>query len=176
MPKKRQAKKKTEDEIPKDVARKLYENSGPTGIKATASLPKVRFQKAITKSKEDNFKVFHRYLKFKFGTEPKIEEAPVLPVKRPKNTMQKNLYDLLKLEPGCEKSEIKKSYRKLVTKHHPDKGGNPLHFRCLNKAYEILENDEIREIYDNDGFKGVKAMSDIDIRELENYVNSNQGF
>jgi len=35
------------------------------------------------------------------------------------------------------KAEIKKMYRKLVMKHHPDKGGNPDKFRDLHDAYEF---------------------------------------
>jgi DnaJ-class molecular chaperone len=39
--------------------------------------------------------------------------------------------------------EIKSAYRKLVMKHHPDKGGKPETFREIQGAYEILESQKI---------------------------------
>ena len=154
-----------------ESSQKLYENTSPIGLKPSASLPKVRFQKGISIKKKSKFQVFNRYLQFKFGGLPEQEEVPQLPIKRKESSyFQRNLYDLLKLEPGCDKNAIKGSYRKLAAVHHPDKGGDPLYFRCLNQAYEILCNDEVKAIYDDNGFKGIKAISDIDTAELEKFI------
>ena len=40
-----------------------------------------------------------------------------------------NFYDILSLEKTANESQIKKAYRKLAMKHHPDKGGDPEKFK-----------------------------------------------
>jgi hypothetical protein len=49
-------------------------------------------------------------------------------------------WDILKLEPPKTKDQIKKSYRKLVLKYHPDKGGSNDKFIELQNAYNTLIN------------------------------------
>jgi DnaJ-class molecular chaperone len=49
-------------------------------------------------------------------------------------------YDILGVSAKATWDEIKKVYRKLVMKHHPDKGGQPATFRKIQGAYEILED------------------------------------
>lgn len=160
-----------------DFSRNLYENTSPIGLKTSKSLPKVRFQKEISEKKGNNFKVFNRYLKYKFGEVQDSFEVPMLPVKRKSsNYVQWNLYDLMGLSPGCDQNTIKKMYRKLAGVHHPDKKGDPLFFRCLNQTYEILCNVDTKEIYDNDGFKGVKAITDMDTAELEAFILTHNAF
>lgn len=51
---------------------------------------------------------------------------------------------------------IKKAYKKLAMKHHPDKGGDPDKFREISEAHEILTNEEKRQLYDRYGMQGVK--------------------
>jgi DnaJ-class molecular chaperone len=65
-----------------------------------------------------------------------------------------NYYTILELKSFVIEREIKKSYRKLAHKYHPDK--NPEEkkieseekFKEINEAYEVLINKEKREIYD----------------------------
>jgi DnaJ-class molecular chaperone len=45
---------------------------------------------------------------------------------------------------------IKKAYRKLALKHHPDKGGNEKKFKNIQAAYETLSDAEEREKYNNE--------------------------
>lgn len=52
--------------------------------------------------------------------------------------------------------QIKKAFRKRALKEHPDKGGNPAKFARLKEAYEILQNPEKRQLYDEYGEEGVK--------------------
>ena len=171
------SKKKDHEQAQNEISKTLYENTTPLGPKASSSMPKVKFQKTISTKQKNNFSVFNRYLQFKFGKVATEASPPILPVKRKNNTYNStNLYDLLKLDPGCDKTAIKKSYRKLVTVHHPDKGGDPFHFRCLNQVYEILTNDHIREVYDNTGLKEIKNVSEIDTSELEEYILSKSSF
>ncbi|BAM39176.1 molecular chaperone protein [Theileria orientalis strain Shintoku] len=65
------------------------------------------------------------------------------------------LYKILDLPKNCTESEIKKAYRKLAIKHHPDKGGDPEKFKEISKAYEILSDPDKRKIYDEHGEDGL---------------------
>lgn len=49
--------------------------------------------------------------------------------------------EILGVGPHASKDEIKKAYRKLAVKHHPDKGGDPEKFQEINNAYDNLTND-----------------------------------
>ena len=57
-------------------------------------------------------------------------------------------------------SQIKKAYRKLAVKYHPDKNPDDedaVHnFHDINDAYEVLQDDEKRKIYDQHGEEGLK--------------------
>ncbi|WVQ78454.1 hypothetical protein IAT38_000540 [Cryptococcus sp. DSM 104549] len=67
-------------------------------------------------------------------------------------------YDLLGVQPGADANEIKKSYRKNALKHHPDKGGDPEHFKEMTHAYEVLSDDQQRAIYDQAGEAGLSGQ------------------
>ena len=61
----------------------------------------------------------------------------------------KEYYELLNINKNASQDEIKKSYRKLALKYHPDKpSGDPEKFKQINKAYETLSDIEKRKIYD----------------------------
>lgn len=66
------------------------------------------------------------------------------------------LYDVLGVEKSADAKEIKKAYRKLAVKHHPDKGGDEHLFKEINAAYEILSDEEKRSLYDRHGLEGVE--------------------
>ncbi|XP_076129514.1 translocation protein SEC63 homolog [Alosa pseudoharengus] len=55
-----------------------------------------------------------------------------------------NPFEVLKLDPSATMPEIKKQYRVLSLKHHPDKGGDATTFMMISKAYAALTNDEAR--------------------------------
>lgn len=65
------------------------------------------------------------------------------------------LYETLGVEKNADEKEIKKAYRKLAVKHHPDKGGDEHKFKEINAAYEILSDPETRAKYDKYGLEGV---------------------
>ncbi len=67
------------------------------------------------------------------------------------------LYEVLGVDKSADEKEIKKAYRKLAVKHHPDKGGDEHLFKEINAAYEILSDSKKRELYDKYGLEGVEA-------------------
>jgi DnaJ-class molecular chaperone len=61
-------------------------------------------------------------------------------------------YDTLGIDRGASVDEIKKAYRKLAVKHHPDKpGGDAEKFKKINQAHETLSDPDRRAKYDQFG-------------------------
>mmetsp|Transcript_114724 Transcript_114724/g.370920 ORF Transcript_114724/g.370920 Transcript_114724/m.370920 type:complete len:523 (+) Transcript_114724:56-1624(+) len=66
-------------------------------------------------------------------------------------------YKTLEVEKNVSEAEIKKAYRKLAVKHHPDKGGNEEKFKEITRAYEVLSDTEKRAKYDRGGEEAVEG-------------------
>lgn len=62
-----------------------------------------------------------------------------------------NYYQILGLQKGATDAEIKKAYRNLAMKHHPDRGGDEAKFKEISVAYEFLTNPEKKRIIDMGG-------------------------
>lgn len=60
-----------------------------------------------------------------------------------------NAYDILGVPNGASEDEIKKAYRKLAAKHHPDRGGNTAKFQEIQSAYDTLTDPVKRQQHDN---------------------------
>ncbi len=60
-------------------------------------------------------------------------------------------YSTLGLQRGASDDDIKKAYRKLAMKHHPDRGGDQAKFKEISTAYEALTNPEKKRIIDMGG-------------------------
>ena len=71
----------------------------------------------------------------------------------------KDYYKILGIAKGASQDDIKKAYRKLAHKYHPDKGGDAGKFREVSEAYQILSNTDKRAQYDKFGrvFEGGPA-------------------
>lgn len=72
-----------------------------------------------------------------------------------------NYYDTLEISRGANDAEIKKSFRKLAMKWHPDKNPDNSEFAAkkfqeIAEAYDILSKSSSRAIYDQYGYDGLK--------------------
>jgi curved DNA-binding protein len=64
----------------------------------------------------------------------------------------KDYYKILEVEKTASQDEVKKSFRKLAAKYHPDKqGGDESKFKDISEAYEVLGDKQKRTKYDNLG-------------------------
>lgn len=72
---------------------------------------------------------------------------------------KRDYYEVLGIEKGASKEDIKKAYRKLAVKYHPDRNPGDKEaedkFKEATEAYEILSDDQKRSAYDQFGFAGV---------------------
>ena len=66
-------------------------------------------------------------------------------------------YNLLGISKNASSSQIKKGYRKMAMKEHPDKGGDEEKFKEIAHAYEVLSDPEKKELYDKYGEDGLKS-------------------
>jgi molecular chaperone DnaJ len=76
---------------------------------------------------------------------------------------KRDYYDILEVARNASTEEIKKAYRKMALKYHPDKNPNDpeaeAKFKEAAEAYEVLSNAEKRQRYDRYGHDGVKGAA-----------------
>ncbi|OQY35167.1 MAG: molecular chaperone DnaJ [Spirochaetaceae bacterium 4572_59] len=75
---------------------------------------------------------------------------------------KRDYYEVLEIEKNAAPDEIKKAYRKLAIKYHPDRNQNSTDaehkFKEATEAYEILSDAQKKQAYDQYGFAGVDNM------------------
>jgi curved DNA-binding protein len=98
-----------------------------------------------------------------------------------------NLYETLELSSDASTMDIKKKYKKLAIKFHPDKYINSdeldedekkvlqEHFNLVNVAYDILSNDESRSLYDKARKEYIDAGQIFDLKKQFNDFQFNYG-
>ncbi|HHH78145.1 MAG TPA: molecular chaperone DnaJ, partial [Thermoplasmatales archaeon] len=75
--------------------------------------------------------------------------------------MKKDYYEVLGVGRDATKSEIKKAYRRLALKYHPDKSKDKdaeERFKEISEAYAVLSDDEKRKQYDMYGHAGIDSQ------------------
>lgn len=84
--------------------------------------------------------------------------------------LEKDLYGALGLPDDADDAEIKKVYRKLSIKYHPDKNpdeASRLKFAEVRDAYEILSDPDKRILYDTGGMEAVKKGEKGDVQKTD---------
>ncbi|CAH8545266.1 unnamed protein product [Schistosoma intercalatum] len=85
-----------------------------------------------------------------------------------------DLYAILEVDKKATAEEIKKSYRKLALKYHPDKNlkdpGASEKFKEVNRAHSILANEQKRKLYDRYGALGIYVAEHIDEEDWQPYL------
>jgi molecular chaperone DnaJ len=76
---------------------------------------------------------------------------------------KRDYYEVLGVERGASKEDIKKAYRKIAVANHPDRNPGDTaaeeRFKEATEAYEVLADEKKRQAYDQFGFAGVEGMA-----------------
>jgi molecular chaperone DnaJ len=84
---------------------------------------------------------------------------------------QLDYYEVLGIERGASEADVKRAYRKLAMKHHPDRNPGDAQaeakFKESAEAYEVLSNAEKRQRYDQYGHAGLKGTSGHDFSHMD---------
>lgn len=92
---------------------------------------------------------------------------------------KQDYYDVLGVDKNADQKEIKKAYRKLAMKYHPDVSDSEdasEKFKEISEAYAVLSDDEKRQRYDQFGHAGMDGFSAEDFYQNVNFEDIFQGF
>lgn len=92
---------------------------------------------------------------------------------------KRDYYEVLGVPRDASKEEIRRAYRKLALKYHPDRNKDDPHaeekFKEISEAYEVLSDDEKRRIYDQYGHAGLEGTG-FDAEAIDPFQIFNQIF
>jgi len=81
--------------------------------------------------------------------------------------VNKDYYTVLGVDKNASEEDLKKSFRKLATKYHPDHGGDEEKFKEINEAYSVLSDTSKRQQYDNPSpFDGRFSSDGFDFNDI----------
>lgn len=92
---------------------------------------------------------------------------------------KRDYYEVLGVDKTADEKEIKKAYRKLAMKYHPDvseEEGSEEKFKEISEAYAVLSDDEKRQRYDQFGHAGMDGYTAEDFYQNVNFDDIFQGF
>ena len=92
---------------------------------------------------------------------------------------KRDYYEVLGVDKNASEKDIKKAYRKLAMKYHPDvseEEGAEEKFKEVSEAYAVLSDDEKRQRYDQFGHAGMDGFSAEDFYQNVNFEDIFQGF
>ena len=116
------------------------------------------------------FLIKNNFLSFKTATVVNLLISCIFAVKDP------TFYDILGVKPKATAKELKKGYRKMAVKYHPDKNKEDdaaAKFQRIAEAYEVLSDDVKRRKYDNFGPEEFGAESNYKKKAKENRNEQN---
>ena len=93
--------------------------------------------------------------------------------------MGKDFYKILGINKDATEDEIKKAYRKMALKYHPDKNKSPgaeEKFKEVAEAYEVLSDPKKKEIYDKFGEDGLRSGGQSGAPEAEGGSHNSYSF
>jgi len=90
-------------------------------------------------------------------------------------------YSSLGLQKGASSADIKRAYRKLAMRWHPDKNSDnldaaALEFQAIAEAYDVLSDAEKRAVYDQFGYEGLRDGVADEKGDRNGYKYANNGF
>ncbi len=75
---------------------------------------------------------------------------------------KRDYYEVLGIQKGCDEKEMKKAYRRIAMKYHPDRNPDDPKadekFKEATEAYEVLSDSQKRAAYDQFGHAGVNQQ------------------
>lgn len=90
---------------------------------------------------------------------------------------KRDYYEVLGVSKNASADEIKKAFRRLAVKYHPDKdGGDETKFREASEAYEVLKDQSRRQRYDQFGHAGVGGGGGASGNPFEGFGGQGQSF
>ena len=96
-------------------------------------------------------------------------------------SMKVDYYELLEISRDASSAEIKRAYRKLAMKYHPDRNQGDKEaeekFKLVNEAYQVLSDENKRATYDRYGHEGLEnngfsGFSDMNMNDLNSIFES----